>query len=124
MPLNLDSFLTAAKSLPKFEDVPCEELGGDVRISQMTLAEAVEVSRFVSSLSDDGGEVTDAAKMKKSQVEFVAKAVVDESGVRYLDSEQGREALHSLPPGTLSRLFNASQRLSGMQPRIEESKKS
>jgi hypothetical protein len=124
MPLNLDSFLTAAKSLPKFLDVNCEELGGDVRVCQLSLAEAVDVSKFVTALSDDSGEVTDTAKMQASQVEYVAKSVADESGVRYLDSEQGRQVLAALPPGTLSRLFNAAQRLSGMQPRVEESKKS
>lgn len=109
MALSLEQ-LKAASGL-KTKDVPCPELGGDVRIAKLQGARGLVVRQFFYSPED--------APLTKDQkaaalIELVAASVVDEAGVRILDSQAGREVIASMDDEALNRIGGDCLELNNM----------
>lgn len=56
-------------------------------------------------------------------IRLVSRAVIDETGNRYLDSEEGREILAELPADQLTKISDEIAELSGMMPDEEGDEK-
>jgi len=99
MPLDFNQL--KAKSQPQFKDIPCPELGGDIRIRKLTGTRGLNVRQGFYS-----AEENPLTKEQKSiaLVEIVAASVVNESGEAFLDSKEGRELIDAMDDEALNRI--------------------
>lgn len=97
-----------SSSVP-FEDVPCPEWGGEVRIQGFTAAQRAEFNDFYYN---EKGKLKDEYTPDSFWVHHVIWHAVDESGSRLFSIEQAGELVNKAD-GPLSRLYAAVRRVDG-----------
>ncbi len=90
----------------KTTDVELPELGGSVRLRQLG---AVAFAATQAKLPED----PTSEQVTRFNVELLAQMVVDDSGVTYLDSDEGRAILAGLPLTAMLELGQAAADLNG-----------
>lgn len=96
----------------RYEDVPCPEWGGDVRIKSMTIRERNELDSERSMLQKLGQEV--GAEV------LVWYCAVDESGQRLFTDRADLEVLASKNSAPITRLFRVALRLNALSQAAQE----
>lgn len=104
--LGRDAFLLAATTL-KTEDVECPELGGWVRVRELTVAEAATIEVAAHEASTKGGLLDLRERM-------VALAVVSAQGVPLFTPDDVK-ALSTSGRAVIARLHDVARRLSGYE---------
>lgn len=92
----------------EYEDVPCPEWGGTVRIRSLT---AAEYEDWESEIISGRGAKKDV-KLKGMRFKLIQRCAVDEQGV-LLFSESDLSQLNRKNAKPIDRLFGACQRLVG-----------
>lgn len=107
--LNAEAILAADDKL--FEDVPCPEWKGVVRIRGLTGRERDDYEISLASIGPGG---TVKQRLSGAREKLVAKTAIDAKGHRLFSDEQA--ALLGQKSGlVLDRLFDAALRMSGMR---------
>lgn len=96
----------------KIESVSVPEWGGDVYVKGMTGAER---DQFESSIVEMHGKGNTRVKLENIRAKLVALTTCDETGERLFTSKDA-EALGKKSAAALQRVFEVSQRLSGLTP--------
>lgn len=95
-----------------WEDVPCPEWGGDVRVRALTGRERDRYEMKAALSRKDGTEMD-------FRSELVVRTIIDENGERlFTDKEMTQLAAKSATP--IDRLFDVVRRLSGMEEETVE----
>ena len=122
--LNRDAFLQAAGDL-NFEDVECPELGGTVRVRELTALEREEITVHIMSTRNGNGDLqADRSWMKKMNARLVVMAAVDENNQKMFPAvtDELIEQLSNSKGSSMVRLADKIQELSGMNVTVEKKK--
>lgn len=114
MPLNLEQLKTAY--VLKTQDIDVPELGGSIRISQMSGASGMDVAKSSPSSIPELEKAgrPEGELMSAFYVALIAACVVDDGGKQVLNDEAGRAIVASWPYNVISTVGTACAELNGM----------
>ena len=122
--LGAKTFRIASKKQKLFVDVPCESLGGDLRLRRMNWKMASAVRKRWSGIRKDAdGQPRSDEDLAEFYVWFLSLSIVDEEGDAYLCSDEGRKELDCVPIMELFHLGDEAMLLNDFGERKDASKK-
>lgn len=122
--LNREAFLQAAGTL-KSEDVDCPELGGTVRLRELSALEREEITIYILSTRNGNGDAEhDRSWMRRMNARLVAMSAVDENNQKMFPNitDELIEKLANASGAAMIRLGDKVQELSGMNVAPEKKK--
>jgi hypothetical protein len=105
MVLDAKQFRKAMNACAPQIDVPCDELGGTVRLKRFTASHGIKLGRRWNEIpKGKDGQPTKEEDLADYYVWLLSMSIVDDKGELFLCSEDGRKQLSRLSYSVLSAL--------------------
>lgn len=104
----------AATRRQKFVDIPCDALGGDVRLKPLGMSTGLALGKQHGSMKKDAAGVpTDEHEMAKFYVTLLKNSICDEDLNLMMLNDEGEEFLKDQPFSVVNDLGLAALKLNG-----------